>query len=104
MNWTTNEINILKNKYPDYGCRIPPLSHHSPLAIIAQAGKHGINYVPRKKHIPERNGLEWESWEYKALEEEYPYYGTKSPSLLGRSRLAILKKARQNKIRYKGRI
>lgn len=103
MKWTTEHINILKQKYPDEGTSILELAeNHSRKAIKKKAQKLGIKYVGKRAG----KFVKWDEKEIKILRGKYPEQGYQIPELLenGRTKSSINDMAHHLKIRWKNRL
>jgi len=100
VTWTTKEIQMLEKLYPLYASKIPQLGRHTFYAINARAKHMGVKYIPKKDRDVNTKLRQWDPWEVEALRREYPYYGSRAPSLSHRSQGQINHKANHEGIKY----
>ncbi len=81
-NWTYEEIEILKEKFPTHGVDIPELTHKKRKAIYSKAYNLRLGYLNK-----------WTDEEIQILKEKYPLYGPDIPELEYRKRSSICAKA-----------
>lgn len=77
--WTSDEIDILKEKYATFGYKIPELlMRHSAASISAEASKLGI----RRYKVRDEQQAKWDDLTIAILMDKYPSCGTNIPELL----------------------
>lgn len=80
--WTTQEIQVLKEKYPLYGSNIPELlARHPKGAVLSKAYILHLKY-DRKQAFKSGIGCKWTPALLELLKEKYPQQGTDIPELL----------------------